>query len=287
MRTSLDCIPCFVRQALKAAQLVSSDQEAQRSIVNEVMRRLMPICLEVTPPQIAQTVYRTVREISGNQDPYAALKRKHNEEILKLYPALQAMIQEADDPLSMAVQLAIAGNIIDLGVERAMSGITEEVLETMTSPLKIDHYDAFKDSIECARRILYLGDNAGEVVFDRLLLEEINLRRGNSVVFAVRGAPVINDITGEDATQTGVDAVAEIISNGADAPGTVLTECSPAFIKQYDAADIIISKGQGNFESLSEQKKNIFFLFKIKCAVVANHLSLRVDDAVLMQQGRV
>jgi uncharacterized protein with ATP-grasp and redox domains len=154
----------------------------------------------------------------------------------------------------------------------------------LVSPLGIDNYEEFRRSIGNSSHILYLGDNAGEIVFDRILIEEIRQIKDFEIHFAVREKPIINDATLPDAISTGMDKVAKIISSGSDAPATILSQCSPQMLQLYHSADIIIAKGQGNYESLSDEAKNIFFLLRVKCPVIARLLKARVGDAVLKKQ---
>jgi len=172
--------------------------------------------------------------------------------------------------------LAIAGNIIDLAVPRELNDIREEIFSIINSPLTGDGYAIFKQNLRDVTLLLYLGDNAGEIVFDRILIEELNTLNTLKTVFAVRDKPIINDAVLEDAKYVGLDKEAEIISNGSDAPATVLAECSSEFMHLFRKADMIIAKGQGNYESLSDGGENIFFLLTVKCPVVARHLDVRV-----------
>jgi len=185
----------------------------------------------------------------------------------------------------MATRLAIAGNVIDLGAKADLKedDARTAVARSMEEPFHGD-LDAFRRAVESAERILYLGDNAGEIVFDRLLIEQLSPR---PVVFAVRGVPVINDATVHDALQAGLQNLVEVIDNGSDAPGTVLADCSEEFRRRFHDADLIVSKGQGNFETLFGETAPIFFLFKVKCPVVALHTGLPVGTHVLKQFDRV
>lgn len=194
---------------------------------------------------------------------------------------LKADVQAAQDPLLAAVQLAIAGNVIDLG---ASSDITRaDVIRSVDqaqAELIIGDQDGFRQAVNEARRILYLADNAGEIVFDRLLIEALSPER---VTVAVRGAPVINDATRADAHAAGIHEICNVIDNGSDAPGTLLEDCSRMFRKRFSEADLILAKGQGNFETLSEAPYPIFFLFKVKCTVIGAHAGLPVGTHVLVR----
>ena len=281
MKMSLDCVACFVRQSLDAARLASSDEAAQESLVREVLRWLSEEGLAHSPPVLAQLVHRRLREISEVGDPYAQTKIRHNAMALDLLPELRAQIQVADDPLSLATRLAIAGNVIDMGMKSmvAEDDVRESIRHALEEPF-VGEWDHYRQTASTARRILYLADNAGEIAFDRLLIEQLGPER---VTVAVRGAPVLNDATLEDAHAVGLPDVVTVIDNGSDAPGTLLQECTPALQQHFAEADMIIAKGQGNFESLSHQGHDVFFLFKVKCPVIARHVDLPMGTQVLRQ----
>lgn len=247
------------------------------------MAALIPqLPLDATPPEIAQKTYRLVYEITGNNDPFKELKRLANQHALELYPRFKEAVAAADDPLLSACKLAIAGNSIDLGPPSGHADIDAIQGSALYPPLAIDDYAAFRRSICSSDRVLYLGDNAGEIVLDRILIEELRKIRDFELTFVVRKSPIINDATLDDALYAGIDSVANIISNGSDAPATVLSQCSPEMLSLYSSADTIIAKGQGNYESLSDEHGNIFFLLKAKCQLVARWLGVNEGDAILL-----
>jgi damage-control phosphatase, subfamily I len=269
MKTSLECIPCFVRQAVDAVKMsVSSDDERQR-LMRNVLQWLRELDMHQSPPAISQIINRRVREILATDDPYRAAKDSHNALAAALIPAIRRRIRESFDPLTMALRYAITGNIIDLGAKNGVGcgDIYAELQSAHMQPLWGDMV-AFDKAAASAQTILYLADNAGEIFFDRLLIEQL---QGSKVTLAVRGAPVINDATRADALEAGLEGLVNIIDNGSDAPGTLLGDCSAEFRRRFDEADMIIAKGQGNFESLSGEPRNIFFLFRVKCPVVSLH----------------
>ncbi|MEA1958413.1 MAG: ARMT1-like domain-containing protein [Chloroflexota bacterium] len=283
MRTYLDCLPCLLNQALKAARAATADEEIHRKVLNSFAEMIPSLSLGLKPPEIAQQCYQLVRQLTGNGDPFREAKAEANRAALALYPRLKETVADSEDPLLTACKLAIAGNSIDLGPSFDHGDIESIVKTALMSPLVVNHYEQFLMSIKNARRILYLGDNAGEIVFDRLLIEEIRRMKELEIDFVVRESPVINDATMEDALATGMDKIARIISNGSDAPATILSQCSPEMLKLYHSADVIISKGQGNYESLSEEPENIFFLLRVKCPLLAELVGVEVGDAVLEQ----
>ena len=282
MKTYLDCLPCFFRQALGAARAATDDERIQRQVMDTVAEMIPAFPLDITPPEIAQQVYRAVYRITKNDDPYREAKKQSNEKALALYPHLKEIVASSDDPLLTACKLAIAGNSIDLGPQVDQVDLDSAIESTLHSPLAYDDYAEFKLEIGKAKNILYLLDNAGEIVFDKMLIENIySLNVKAKVTCVVRGKPIINDATMEDAEKIGLNGVVSVISNGSDAPATILAQCAPQVRQLYDSADMIIAKGQGNYESLSDEAANIFFFLRAKCPVVAVPLKVRVGDAIL------
>lgn len=281
MKTTLDCIPCILRQSLDAARLVSTDSAVHERILRDVLRWAGEMDLNQSPPAMAQRIHRQLREITGVDDPYRQAKDKLNNLALELIPAFRAEVESADDPLLMAVRLAIAGNMMDMGVNGNLTeaDVRQTMKQALTAPF-FGEMDKFRQAIADAQSILYLADNAGEIAFDRLLVEQLLSKR---VTVAVRGAPVINDVTLIDAQAVGLDKIVEVIDNGSDAPGTILSDCSPEFRRRFADAGLIIAKGQGNFETLSGEAGNIFFLFKVKCAVIADLIQQPLGMQVLAQ----
>lgn len=239
---------------------------------------LSQIRVEATPPEIGREVYRLISEKTGILDPYSSIKKKCTKQALALYPQLKQRIESSGDRLGMAVRMAIAGNVIDFGVN-ADFDLDKDLEILLSQKLTIDHYRDFCHALRSARRVLYLADNAGETVFDRLLIEEL----GKPVVYVVREKPIINDAVHQDALDAGIDEVAEIVSSGTDAPGTILNLCSENFSKIFRSADLIISKGQGNYEGLSDKTRPVFFLLKAKCSVIARDLGVKQGSLILMK----
>lgn len=276
MKTYLDCYPCFLRQALEAARLAGADQGQQKAVLDRVLDLLKQVEPASTPPEIGDRVHRIVRQEVGDGDPYQAVKQASTRQALSLYPRMKALVAESGNPLDVAVRLSIAGNIIDLGpnLEYDLWATVERVL---AQPFAIDDGMAFREALARADRALYLADNAGETVFDRVLIESL----GVPVTYVVKGGPTLNDATVEDALAAGLDQVAEVVSNGTDAPGTIMARCSEAFRRLYDEAELVIAKGQGNYETLSEEGPKVFFLLQAKCPVMARDADVPVGSIVL------
>jgi len=289
MRTYLDCIPCFYRQALDAARLAGADEITQKKIIDEISQLIPNFSLETAPPDMGRAIYGLVGKISGVKDPFKEIKENSNKFALKLYPKLKQEINNSEDRLLTAIKLSIIGNIIDYGAKNSLN-MEEEIDYLFQGNFKtkninnsiIFKYKEFKEALNKVDTIIYLADNAGEVVFDRLLIEELVEELGKQVIYVVRGKPIINDALIEDAIFCGINKVVKITSSGSDAPGTILKYCSPEFMGLYQDGELIISKGQGNYESLSEEDKSIFFLFRAKCPVIAMDVGCDVGDMVLV-----
>ncbi len=282
MKTFLDCIPCFLRQALDASRIATDDDLIQARILRRVLRDTAEFSFQLSPPHMGQRIHRIVRRETGHPDPYRAEKLRHNMLCAVVYPGVKKMVASSEDPPDSALRLAIAGNVLDFGPPSFNAGLKiDSIVEAAFSDeLAIDHRAGFWQAIDQAEEILYLGDNAGEVFFDRLLLE--HLPRGK-VTFVVRGGPAINDITLADLDDTGLNGVVSVIDNGSDAPGTILEDCSPQFRQRFEAADLIISKGQGNYETLSSIDKHIVYLLKAKCPVLARDLQVPEGSLVVKE----
>jgi len=276
MKTYLDCIPCFFDQALRAGRMATDDPVLHKRLLDELGRMLGDLSLASTPPETGRLIYQMVSRVTGNADPYRQLKRESTEQALTLYPAMKKTVEQADDGLLTAIRIAIAGNVIDPGAN-ATFDIEEALQDVMEQKFAVCDYQAFKRYLADSGRVLFIGDNAGETVFDRLLIEQMNI----PAVYVVRERPVINDATYDDAVKAGLDTVATIISSGTDAPGTVIPTCSREFRQILDQSDFVVAKGQGNYEGLSDYPHPIFFLLKAKCEIIAEAIGVTKGDIIL------
>lgn len=280
MKTSYDCLPCFIRQAIDASQVFSADPPLRERIIREVLSWAAKMDFSQPPAIIGGRIHRRLREITGEDDPYRETKELQNRMALRLLPRLQEEVAAADDPLWTSARLAIAGNLIDLGVNGKFreEDLLREIHSALAGPFA-GPQTAFRREVERAEKILYLADNAGEIVFDGLLLDLLPPSR---VTLAVRGMAVLNDATIVEARSAGLTGRFEVIENGSDIPGTLLEECSPAFRKRFAEADLVLAKGQGNFETLSGRGEKVIFLFKAKCEVIARHAGVPVGTSVIL-----
>ncbi len=276
MKMHLDCPSCFLNQAIRTGRLLGCSDRCIWEMVKGCGQVLSQVNEELPPPQNAVALYDRIAEKAGVRDPFFKLKKESTRHALGLYPELKRKIKDHGDALEAALRFAACGNVIDYGVSSDFD-LLKEVENALGTRFSMWEYHVFLKRLSKADWILYLGDNCGETVFDRLLIEELR----KPVKYAVRGGPIINDVTEEDARDAGLHKVAEIVSTGYRAPGIVLKECSDRFRELFASAPMIISKGQGNFETLSDEYREIFFIFKIKCKVVSNFLGFPLNTMFL------
>ena len=243
---------------------------------SEIGAMIKDIPMHHTPVQSGVLVYQKIKDITGVTDPYKDIKKNSIFEALALYPKLIEYINNSDNKLLTAIRIAITGNVIDFGMNKYFN-LTEDLNTIMKQDFAIFDFEEFINELERAKSILYIGDNAGESVFDKILIEAL----GKPVTYVVRSIPIINDVTMEDAIDSGIDKIAEIISSGSPAPGTILELCDDDFVHRFNEADMVISKGQGNYEGLSNVNRSVFFLLKAKCKIIANDLGVNENDIIL------
>jgi uncharacterized protein with ATP-grasp and redox domains len=280
VKTELECLPCFYGQIARTLNYAGINGSRGRGITRKAETVIERASLDEVPARTTTIIHRILRRETG-VDPYKKVKDTYNRIALEKLPALRNRAAGTADRLEGGVRVAIAGNVIDFGIYEKID-LDQSIDESFLLPLSRADYQAFSQAVNNARRILYLCDNAGEIVFDRILLETLR-DMGKDVTVAVKGSPVINDATLVDAAAAGLAECAEVIDNGNDGIGTLLEACSPRFMDAYRSADLIISKGQANYETLIQTGDDrIFFLFKVKCPVVARALKRGNGDIVLI-----
>lgn len=264
------CVECQYKSFERLMNKFQMDESLRNEFVDFYNKEIRGLAVKTTP-EIHRVLNREFCRLISNNDPYSEEKQMSNRLMLQLYKHFRTEVLEAMNPFKTALKLSIAGNIMDYGVAQDFD-IHKTIDTVLGADFAIDHSVELEKRIKSAKKILYLGDNAGEIVFDKLFIELI-MHPG--LTFAVRGSAVLNDALEIDAREVGMDMVADVINNGYDAPSTVLSECSPEFLEVYNEADLIISKGQGNFEGLmDENDPRIFFLLMVKCDVVAEKMSV-------------
>ena len=268
-----------MKQAYNTAIRATEDAAVIRNILNVTADYIKQVNLEETPADLSNFVYKTTAEITGIADPYEREKKQYNDLCLSMVPALRKTIDASDDPLYSAIKVALFGNLIDLGIGHKID-IQEKVKNLFEESLAIDDYPELKRMLASdGKKILYLGDNAGEIVFDRLFVEK--LVDPHAVTYVVKRGPIINDATMDDARATGMTELTTVIDTGSDTIGVKWDEVSEEFLDHYNSADIVIAKGQGNFETNSDRPGTIFFLLRAKCDCVARVLGVNYGDIVI------
>jgi len=280
MKTFPECIPCFVRQSIQAAKFAGASEQRQKEIADKIEEYLKNINMQDTPPKTSRNMHIDIRKLLNNNDPYKIVKDKYNTIALSMYDKLKNIVKKSKDKLLTSLRIAIAGNVIDFGAQIEFE-LEQDIKEVLTKDFAIFNYEKLKEKLKKEKKILYLGDNTGETVFDRIFIEELKKIYNSKIIYAVKESPIINDATKEDAVFAGLDKLTDIVSTGCNSPGIVLEYCNREFLELFNKSNLIISKGQGNFEALEQEKRPVFFLFKIKCNVVAQYLGVPKESIVL------
>jgi len=281
MQTYPDCIPCLLQQALKAIRLCGIKECHVFPVMKRILRCATNFDPSLSPPEMAMYIHRIIRKECGNADPYSEMKCQAIAAALSHENHIRRMIAASETPFRVAVRFALVGNILDFAIFDWNLRQLEEQLElALHQPIDETALDRLENEVKSADKIMFLGDNAGESVFDKLLIEQFGCKQ---VIYAVRGNPTINDVTMADAIASGLNKTARLLSNGSDAPGTLLERVSADFRNEFNSADLIIAKGQGNYESLSNSDRKIFFLTQIKCSVIARDLRRHIGDWVIAE----
>lgn len=273
MRLPVDCLPCFIKQILITLKHAGVDTKKQFDIVSELTDIYKDLDYSKSPAYSTTFLHRRIRGILG-RDPFIDIKRRFNDIAINVVEETKDLIKTSNDKLNTITRLAIAGNVIDFGIFTSID-INATIYKALNERLEVDRYNEFKDAISKTDKILYLTDNAGEIIFDKLLIEFL-IQHDKEVTVAVKGSAVLNDATLQDAEYIGLNKICNIIDNGSDCVGTILEMTSKEFQEIFENSGMIISKGQGNFETLHDcdEKNNIFFLFQSKCDILSNLLDV-------------
>lgn len=279
MRSVSDCVGCVIDQGLRAARIATDNDRIHEAVVREIANRLRNFDFSIAPAVNSMIAYETVAEITGNPDPFRAKKREHNDVALAMEERLNAIVTRAPDRLHAALRVAAAGNVIDMGVLRSFD-IEAAIRHVLEESFAVDDYDELCESLSKATEILLVGDNAGEIVFDKPLVKLLAERA--RVLYAVKSGPIINDATVEDAEYTGMTKLATVVATGTRTIGVPLELVSDEFRRVLERVQLVIAKGQGNFETMDVLPYNIFFILKAKCCAVARELGVRLNDVSLV-----
>jgi damage-control phosphatase, subfamily I len=269
-----------MRQTLQAARFVGADEDTQRRALLHTMQILADSPADATPPQMSESIHRAIREETHCTDNYLDVKRTSTEQAMAFYPMLKQIVDSADNPFATAARIAVIGNIIDFGVTNTLN-LDEDIEKDLADSLTVDHTARLQSALEKAPWVLYLADNAGETVFDRVFIETINHK---DVRYVVKSGPVLNEALREDAEAVGLDKIVTISETGVDAVGVVPHRSSQDFLDLLNTAPVIIAKGQANYESLGGTDYNVFFLFKVKCDMVSQVTGLPIGSKLVYNE---
>ena len=276
MKIFLDCLPCILRQVLEASRMATDKPEIQESIMEKSVKILADYKSYKCSPEIVRDMHRIVKDLTGVSDPYKTVKERDMNAAKKAYPFLKQYLEQKQNKLYWALKIAATGNIIDSAIYSNIN-IESCIEEELVKKFSLCDINTFEEELKTAKNILIIGDNAGETVFDRVLLEHLSAYK---ITYAVRSEPIINDATLQDAYDSDLNDDADIIATGCGAPGAIPDEYSPKFLTVFRSADIVISKGQGNFEALSDCQRSVFFLLKAKCSMIADKLNVNLNDYI-------
>ena len=284
MKVTPLCFECVLKQARTTALYVTKDEEKIALILKETAKRISQSPTDISPAEFSMAAYDAVRDLTEVSDPYKEQKARFNEIALSLYPQLKKLVESSSDPFHTASLLAAAGNVIDLGIGINVD-LEQEIGRVLRGGFKIDHVGRFRQEISHARSLVYCFDNAGEIVFDRLFIEQIlKVSPSLQVVGLVKGGPIINDATLEDAKIAGLTDLIEVTDIGPAAIGVPISRVKPEVCALVTRSDVLLGKGQGNFETLDSVRRGFYAVLKAKCPSVASALGVGEGQVVFMKR---
>ena len=280
MQIELECLPCIFRQTLESSRMVTDDEDLIKEILDEYSKLVPEVDADLKGPTLGGKSQKIVKDKSGVEDPYREFKHKHMKLAQELYPKAEDIIAEAEDSLFGSLIISATGNAIDAGVSLDVD-VAHHIKRAVEDGFVKSDFERLEEKLKTEDQVLIIGDNSGEAIFDKLLIKELK-KYDVEVIYAYREVPILNDVTIKEVKEIGIDELADrVLSSGCKTPGTVLEETTDQFREIYNQAGVVISKGQGNFEGLSDVQRDIFFLLKAKCEIVANILDVEQGDLVL------
>ena len=285
MRLRPDCLPCLYNQTLRLAKVAGCDEECSVEVLHEGAKFLAELPLDRTPPQAAAELYPMLSRIIGTDDPYQEQKLRSIQKAKELLPWVEQKLKESEDPLKAALRAAVAGNVIDFATQVSFD-LEEEVRKIFQVRFAIDEMECFIQRLQKVKELVVIGDNTGEHLFDKLMIQVFRRNFPDlHIYYFVRGRPIINDVTLEEAKMVGMDEVCEVVDSGVDTPGFLMERANKRARRIYQEADLILAKGMGNFECMeSYEDARLFFLFKVKCSVVAARTGCQIGDLLCANQ---
>jgi len=288
MNMKPECLVCLFNQSLRVARAIGCDDGCSEELLHVAAQDIASFSLDQTPPEAAAILYPHLSQVVGKEDLYEAKKIESTNEALKYLDFIYEKIDEAPCKIEAALRAAVAGNVIDFATEVSFD-IKDEIAQIFDTPFAIDEK---KDLIECldtAKSFVLIGDNVGEHVFDKVLLEVIEEYYPDmQKYYIVRGKPIINDVTAQDAAAIEMDALAEIVDSGIDTPGFLLSRANEQTQRLIEKADLVLAKGMGNFECMDALgDERLFHLFKVKCSVVSNRVGADIGSLVCIRNDHI
>ena len=285
-----DCIPCILNMSLGYLRQLSLSETIITDVYTEILNMppLKGQMWHVTSPEVIEPIMDRIMTATDNSDPLSFKKEKQNMLMMALYPKLKHIVDVSENPLQTAAHIAILGNAIDIMLQNGTAVIQKAIADELVHPLPQDAFKAFEDKLAMSSNVLYFGDNAGEIVLDKLFIETLQEKYEPEIVYVVRGIPALNDATLKDATSVGMDTLVTVMENGIDGPlpGTLLSRCSREINNLYQKADLIISKGGGNYDTLEEEqkvlKKNITYMLLSKCHPYHERFGVEIHQPILV-----
>ena len=281
MNIKPDCLVCLYNQALKTTKLLGLNDKKSAEILLEVAKILPKYSLQNTAPQIAKDTYALIEKLTNNSDPLQKAKEISIKEAKSFKLFLYEKIEKSDNKLLTALKIAVAGNVIDFGAKQQFK-LKDTIERIFHTPFKLDSFNELEKKLSMAKKVVILGDNCGENIFDIILADVLKSLYNIEIFYFVRGKPIINDVTLKEANESDMAKFAKIIDSGVPTPGYDLKYANETSKEIFDNADVIISKGMGNFESLYKvSDKEVFYLFVVKCNVIANAINCDEGDLIL------
>ena len=286
MKISYKCGPCFLRQANEAMDLSTDDEILKMEIMEDIFKYVSNnFKITTNSNSTGSTIHKMIKDKTGCIDPYRREKIEANEIAMKYLPEVKKILED-DDSLENYVKIAIIGNILDFGAFTLDDDIESVIRDSLQKDLTIKDIDEFENALKKYDRVLYMVDNTGEIVFDKLLLSKIREYDLN-VTIAVKSYPILNDACMPEALEVGLDEFGELVEIGCGTVGYVDSEISDEFRQIFKSHDFVISKGMGNYEGLTEidlSDKDVFFLLCSKCNTISKDIGVSLHDMLLFKK---
>ena len=281
MNIANECVGCIINQSVRVANAIGADDALYEKLTSTVEMMSKDFSYSETPPEIASYVYEKMAEIANKKDLYDEIKDHSTKKALTFVPLLKEKIKNSNNKLLTATKTAVAGNVIDLAAEVEFD-LEDELEKIFETGFAYNDFELFEKELSKSKNIVVLGDNVGEHIFDHLFIQTLQeLYSDLKITYMVRGNPIINDVTMKEAKEAGFDKICNLVDSGVNTPGFAYSRASSEAKELFDKADLVISKGMGNYECLSpSHRSNICFLLKVKCSVVASSLSKEIGDII-------